>query len=112
MEADKQYPSDLTDEEWAIVEACLHREEERGAGRPQQVDLRRVWDAILPINQTGYQGAYLPHDCPAPTTVSFHYMKGMSTGFFERANARVRREARKKTAEPRNPARGSSIAKA
>ena len=47
MTAEKRYPSDLTDEEWTVVEDCLHQEEEMGAGRPQEVDLRRVWDAIF-----------------------------------------------------------------
>ncbi|MGB2682673.1 MAG: transposase, partial [Candidatus Competibacter sp.] len=53
MITDKRYPSDLTDEEWAFVEDCLRLDEEIGAGRPLEVELRRVWDAILYINKTG-----------------------------------------------------------
>ena len=49
MTTEKRYPSDLTDEEWAVVEECLRGEDEMGAGRPLEVDLRRVWDAILYI---------------------------------------------------------------
>ena len=55
MRPDQRYRSDLTDEEWAVVEECLRQEEQIGAGRPQEVDLRRVWDAILYINKTGCQ---------------------------------------------------------
>jgi transposase len=47
MTPEKRYPSDLTDEEWVVVEDCLRGEDEMGAGRPLEVDLRRVWDAIL-----------------------------------------------------------------
>jgi len=112
MMANKRYPSDLTDEEWAVVEECLRLEEEAGAGRPLEVDLRRVWDAILYINKTGCQWAYLPHDFPPRTTVNYHYMKWMANGFFERVNARIRRAVRKKTVELRNPAPGSSTVKA
>ena len=75
MTTEKRYPSDLTDEEWAVVEECLRGEDEMGAGRPLEVDLRRVWDAILYINKTGCQWAYLPHDFPPSTTVNYHYIK-------------------------------------
>ena len=111
MMPDKRYPSDLTDEEWTVVEECLRLEEEIGAGRPLEVDLRRVWDAILYINKTGCQWAYLPHDFPPRTTVNYHYMKWMATGFFERVNAHIRRVGRKKTVETRNRVRGSSTVK-
>ena len=83
-----------------------------GAGRPLEVDLRRVWDAILYINKTGCQWAYLPHDFPARTTVNYHYMKWMANGFFERVTAEVRRRVRKKTVVTRNRVRGSSTVKA
>jgi transposase len=58
MGSDKRYPSDLTDEEWALVEKCLRGEEDVAAGRPLKLDLRRVWDAILYLNKTGCQWAY------------------------------------------------------
>lgn len=109
---DKRYPSDLTDEEWVVVEECLRLEEEAGAGRPLEVELRRVWDAILYLNKTGCQWAYLPHDFPPRTTVNYHYMKWMTSGLFERVNAQIRREVRKKTLEPRNRVQASSTAKA
>ena len=112
MTPEKRYPSDLTDEEWAVVEECLCGEEEIGAGRPLEVDLRRVWDAMLYINKTGCQWAYLPHDFPPRTTVNYHYMKWMANGFFERVNAEVRRRVRKKTVVTRNRVRGSSTVKA
>jgi len=112
MLPDKKYPSDLTDEEWKLVEECLHREEEITVGRPLEVDLRRMWNAILYINKTGCQWAYLPHDFPPPTTVNYHYTKWMKSGFFERANDEIRRKLRKKTVEMKNRPPASSIAKA
>ena len=80
MMSAKRYPSDLTDEEWTVVEECLRPEEGIGAGRPLEVDLRRVWDAILYINKTGCQWAYLPHDFPPRTTVNYHYMSTTASG--------------------------------
>ena len=40
----KRYPSDLTDEEWARIEPFLPRAST--AGRPIEVDLREVLNAI------------------------------------------------------------------
>lgn len=111
MRPDKKYPSDLTDEEWDVVEECLRREEESRVGRPQEVDLRRVWDAILYLNKTGCQWAYLPHDFPPRTTVNYHYMKWMMNGFFERVNTEVRQRLRKKTVETPSRARDSLTVK-
>ena len=106
MTSEKRYPSDLTDEEWVVVEDCLRGEDEMGAGRPLEVDLRRVWDAILYLNKTGCQWAYLPHDFPARTTVNYHYTKWMATGFFERVTAEVRRRVRKKNGRNTEPSAG------
>jgi len=33
---DKKYPSDLTDEEWEIIEVILLKEEGRSLGRPRK----------------------------------------------------------------------------
>lgn len=94
---DKKYPSDLTDEEWEVIKAILLKEEGRSLGRPREVDLRRVWDAISYINKTGCQWEYLPHDFPPPTTVNYHYQKWLKSGLFERVNQEIRRMLRKKT---------------
>ena len=50
---DKKYPSDLTDEEWEIINVILLKEEGRSVGRPREGDLRRVWDAISYMNNNG-----------------------------------------------------------
>ncbi len=104
--ADKRYPSDLTDEQWELVKGLLLKEEGRSMGRPMEVDLRRVWEAISYIDKTGCQWAYLPHDFPPPTTVDYHYEKWMKSGLFERVNREIRQILRKKKVETRNPARG------
>jgi transposase len=49
---DKKYPSDLTDEEWKAIQVILLKEEGRSMGRPREIDLRRVWDAIRYITQS------------------------------------------------------------
>ncbi len=59
----KSYPSDLTDEQWSLVEPLLPAEVE-GLGRPREVDFREVINAILYLNRSGCQWDMLPHDLP------------------------------------------------
>jgi putative transposase len=56
----KRYPSDLTDEEWAVVEPLLPRPARRG--RPPGVELREVLNAIRYLARAGCGWRMLPHD--------------------------------------------------
>ena len=58
----KRYPSDLTDEEWARVEPFLPRASK--AGRPIEVDLREVLNAIRYMARSGGGWRMLPNDFP------------------------------------------------
>jgi putative transposase len=62
----RSYPSDLSDEEWALLEPLLPAP--APTGRPP-TDPREVVNAILYITKTGVQWAYLPHDFPPKSTV-------------------------------------------
>ncbi len=58
MSERKPYPSDLSDARWALIEPTLTawrnaRLERRPTGKPAQVDLRGVFNAILYLNRTG-----------------------------------------------------------
>src|SRR3954463_8931455 len=61
------YPSDLTDEQWALIEP--HIPIGPGGGRPCKTDPRDVLDSILDITRTGCQWRYLPGDLPPKSTV-------------------------------------------
>ena len=59
----KKYPSDLTDEQWAIVEPLIPPAKQRPrGGRPREVDMREVLNTILSLNRSGCQWDMLPHD--------------------------------------------------
>ncbi len=59
----KAYHSDLTDEQWAIVEPLIPpaKQSPRG-GRPREVDMREVLNTIFSLNRSGGQWDMLPHD--------------------------------------------------
>lgn len=52
------YPSDLTDDQWRLLEPVFNAPGKRG--RKHAGDLRTVVDAMLYIAQTGCQWRYLP----------------------------------------------------
>jgi transposase len=66
-----RYPSDVTDEEWALI-APLIPPAKRG-GRKRSVDLREVTNGIMYILSTGCQWGYIPKDLPPKTTI-FNYL--------------------------------------
>ena len=47
----KPYPTDLTDEQWAVLEPHLQRA--AGPGRPPVLDLREVVNALLSQARAG-----------------------------------------------------------
>ena len=78
----QQYPSDLTDEQYAILEP--HVPGAKHGGKPRTVNIREIINAILYINRTGCQWRFLPHDCPRKSTVYFYFAKWRDDGTWER----------------------------
>ncbi len=62
-----RYPSDLTDEEWALVEPMIPPAK-RGGGK-RTADMREVVNAVMYVLSTGCQWRALPKDLPARSTV-------------------------------------------
>jgi putative transposase len=59
----KRYPSDLTDEQWAILGPMIPsaKQSNRG-GRPRPVNMREVLTTLFSLNRSGCQWDMLPHD--------------------------------------------------
>lgn len=51
--ARRNYPTDLSDQEWEIINEILAKEAPYTTGRHAEVDLREVWNAIFYLNKTG-----------------------------------------------------------
>ncbi len=67
-----RYPSDLTDEQWALIEAMV---QVRSGGRPAVHPRRRIVEAILYVNRTGCSWRQLPHDFPPWATVYWYFKR-------------------------------------
>src|ERR1700683_4134357 len=73
-----RYASDLTDAEWALIARKMPPR--RGPGRPREVDLREVGQAILYILSTGCQWRALPSEFPPYSTVQGYFYSWRGTG--------------------------------
>ena len=77
-----RYPSDLTDAEWALA-APMIPPAKRG-GRPRDVDVREVLNAILYVLSTGCQWQALPKDLRPKSTAHHYFMLWDWDGSLER----------------------------
>lgn len=68
----KPYPSDLTDEQWAILEPLIPPAKPGGA--PRTADMREVVNTLFYQNRSGCQWDMLPHDL-APKSTAYDYFK-------------------------------------
>src|SRR5512147_2223421 len=73
----KPYPSDLTDQQWAIIQPLIPV---HPVGRPRLVDMREGLNAIFYLNRSGCQWDMLPHDLPAKSTVYDHFAQWKADG--------------------------------
>jgi putative transposase len=73
-----RYASDLTDREWDILGPFMPVRSR--VGRPRQVDLRAVVNAILYILRTGCQWRALPKDFPSRSTVQGYFYRWRDDG--------------------------------
>jgi putative transposase len=80
----QRYASDLTDGEWALIEP--HMPAGKHLGRPREIELRAVLDAILYIARTGCQWRMLPKDFPPFTTVQGYFYDWRDNRLFETIN--------------------------
>jgi len=97
----KRYSSDMSDEEWAILEPLIPTAK-RG-GRPRRTNMREVVNAIFYVLRTGCQWDFLPHEFPPKGTVYDYYNRWRKSGVWEGMNrvlSRRLREAEGREATP------------
>lgn len=104
----KSYPSDLTDEQWAVVGPLLEILcPPKVKGKPRSVDLREVLNTILYQARSGCQWDMLPHDLLAKSTVYDYFARWRDDGTLEALHrsivAMTRRAETDAAGRPRDP---------
>lgn len=105
--ARKPYPTDLTPEQWELMQIVLP--EAKPGGRPRSTDMREVVNALLYLNRAGCQWDMLPHDLPPKSTVYEYFARWRDDGTWQAMLDVLRegyREVHAKSGEP-TPSAGS-----
>ena len=103
------YPSDLTDEQWVVVEPIVTyktEEELYKGGRPRTVDLRMIVNALLYMDRTGVQWRYFPSDFSPSGTIRYYFDKWTWDGTWEAVNTAVRELIRVQDGRNQQPTAG------
>jgi len=96
-----RYASDMTDAEWLLLGFFLPAR--KRVGRPREVDLRAVMNAILYIAWTGCQWRALPKDFPPVSTVRYYFYLWRYQRLWLRINLALVRRARRKLGRNETP---------
>jgi len=94
-QARKQYPSDLTDEQWAIMAPLIPpaKQSPRG-GHPRTVDMREVLNTLFYLNRSGCQWDMLPHDLLPKSTVYDYFAQWRDDGTWTKMVQTLRERTR------------------
>ena len=98
------YASDMNEAEWLLLSFFLpapHR-----VGRPREVDLRAVMNAILYILWTSCQWRALPKDFPPRSTVQYYFYLWRDQSIWRRINLALVRRAREAAGRNAVPSAG------
>ena len=99
------YPSDLTDDRWAILEPLIREENQRY--RKNSMELREVLNGIFYILRAGCPWRYIPHDLPDYRIVHKYFKQWQKDGTWKRINADLREKIRVKEGRHNRPSAGS-----
>ena len=95
------YPSDLTDEQWCLIQRLIPPA--LPGGRHRTVEMREVFNGILYLNRTGCAWRSLPHDLPPWGTVHYYYRRFRIDGTWETVHDKLREKVRVAVGKKRTP---------
>ena len=111
LHKEQGYTSDMSAHQWKIVRPLLSPQR-GGRGRPPELDLRCVVNAVFYVARTGCQWKNLPKDYPNHNSVYYYYGQWRDDGTWQRVNTALRQQEGSVKGESRNPAPSSSTARA
>src|SRR6185437_13656433 len=92
------YPSDLSDEEWAVLEPMIPAA--KPGGHPRRVDMRQILNALFYQQRTGCQWRYLPTEYPPWPTVWTYVRQWRRSGVWEPLHTALRQPLSSLVAKP------------
>jgi transposase len=96
-----RHPSDLTDEEWALVNQEIARAK-RG-GNKRTVDVREVVDGLMCVLGTGCQWSAIPKEPPPRSTGNHYFCRWSYDGTLDRLHHVLYQRCRELTVREASP---------
>lgn len=96
-----RYPSDLTDEEWALIAPLIPPA--KPGGNKRTVDEREIVNGLMYILSTGCQWAALPRDLPPRSTVNDYFRRWDYDGTLDRIHHALYVRCREKAGREASP---------
>ena len=96
-----RYPSDLTDEEWALIVGLIPPAK-RG-GNKRTVNIREIVNGLMYVLSTGCQWRYIPKDLPPKSTVNDYFSLWDYDGTLDRIHHALYVKCRELAGREANP---------
>ena len=96
-----RYPSDLTDDEWGLVEPLIPPGKTGGGKR--RVNMREVVNGLLYILSTGCQWRAIPKDLPPKSSVYDYFDLWTDDGTLERIHHALYEQCRERAQREASP---------
>jgi len=99
--AREPYPSDLTDAQWKLIEDLIPPA--KPGGRPREVSMREVLNAIMYVLRTGCSWRQMPHDFPNWSIVYQYFWRFRKEGLWQEIHDSLRDELRVREGRDASP---------
>src|SRR4051812_41780060 len=90
---ERRYTSDLTDNQWKLIEHLFGPAPK--TGRPREIPYREVLNGIFYVIRTGCQWRNVPKDLPAWSALYTYYRNWILSGFWITLHDYLRRKLRR-----------------
>src|SRR2546423_13152090 len=94
----KRYPTDLTDEQWALLEPLIPPG--KAGGRPRKTDMREVLNSLFYLERAGCPWDMLPHDLLPRSTVNGYFSQWRDDGTRQSLLGTLRERGRGSPGQP------------
>jgi putative transposase len=101
----KAYPSDLTDDQWAVLEPLIPPAKHGGA--PRKVNMREVINTLFYQNRAGCQWDMLPHDLVPKSTAYDYFLRWRDDGTWQQLVNALRAQVRVAAGRLETPSAGA-----
>lgn len=101
-----RYPTDLSKKKWKVVQGLIPAQ--KTMGRPREVNMRRMLDALLYMARAGCAWRLLPKEhFPLWETVYGYFRQWSKDGIWQRIHDTLRAQVREKAGRHKHPTAGS-----